>query len=367
MNNFFNIFFSFLPILIIGFFIFFISQKHKKSYSSQDKEWYLQFALSKEDAVSQLFFLLSFFFLGITLLAFNKDLGDILTWRTILFITSFIGLIGAYYLKTVYVLIFSLIGLISWWGVQATQWANDGGISTITIFVGLSFLALLFYSLGHLHEKQIKFKRFALVYLVLGIIFITGILFLFSTKPGIGALGEMTKRLSFFNSWQLTLSLFIFFVSLIGITIYSTMQKLLSSYELLAVFTLTCLFGIIAFLPEQTMFISTTHSFNFFSINNELSSIGIFWAIIFNFVIFFELLGLIFSGYIRRETWLINFGAFFLFLLIIIKYFDWFFTYLDKSIFFIGAGILLFIVGWFMERGRRYMISNIKAQSQQIQ
>jgi len=361
--------FSFLlwPILIIGLIVFFIRRRHKKLHPSQDKEWYLQFALSKEDVVSQLFLLLSFFFLGVTLLAFNHDFGEPLSWRAILFITSAIGLISAYYLKIIYTLVFSLVGITGWWGAQAAQWIDGKDIKTSALFAGLSFLALIFYSLGHLHEKQMKFKRFALVYLVLGIIAITGALFFFSTKPGIGIIGEMTKGASFFGSWQLTLSLFVFLIALVGATLYAAAQKLLSPFEMIAVFALTCLFGIIALLPEQTMFVQTGHSYYSYYSGNELSSSGVLWALIFNFAIFFELLGLIFSGYSRRETWLINLGALFLFLLIIVKYFDWFFTFLDKSIFFIGAGILLFVVGWFMEKGRRYMISNIKAQAQQIQ
>lgn len=334
---------------------------------TQDKEWYLQFALSKEDAVSQLFLLLSFFFLGVTLFAFNHDFGEPLSWRVILFITSAIGLISAYYLKNIYTLVFSLVGMMGWWELQAAQWIVGKDIKTSALFAASSFLALIFYSLGHLHEKQMKFKRFALVYLVLGIIAITGALFFFSTKPGIGIIGEMTKGASFFGSWQLTLSLFVFLISLVGATLYAAVQKLLSPFEMLAVFALTCLFGIIALLPEQTMFSQAGHSYYLYYHDNELSSTGVLWALIFNFAIFFELLGLIFSGYLRRETWLINLGALFLFLLIIVKYFDWFFAFLDKSIFFIGAGILLFAVGWFMEKGRRYMISNIKAQSQQIQ
>jgi len=67
-------------------------------------------------------------------------------------------------------------------------------------------------------------------------------------------------------------------------------------------------------------------------------------------------------GYLKRENWLINLGAFFIFILIFVKYFDWFFAFLDKSIFFISAGILLFVVGWFMEKGRRYLLSTIKKE-----
>lgn len=352
--------FLFWPIVIIGLIVFFVRRRKKSGHPATDKEWYLQFVLSKEDAVSQFFLLLSVFFLGVTLLAVNKDLGDPFSWRTILFITSALSLVSAYYLKALYSLAFGLIAITAWWGAQAAEWIQGKDIAISVIFVGLAFVALLFYSIGHLHEREIKWKRFALVYLVFGIISITGALFFFSSKPGIYALGEMTKGASFFGSWQITLSLFVFLISLVGVALYTVAKKLVSSFEFLAVLLLTFLFGVIALLPQQSMFIQVGNSYSFYYGDQELSSIGVLWAIVFNFAVFFELLGLIFSGYLRRETWLINLGALFLFLLIVVKYFDWFFTSLDKSIFFIGAGVLLFAVGWFMEKSRRYMILNIK-------
>jgi len=368
MFGFFGIFsliFYLFPLIIIGLIVFWIIRHRKKGHPSQDREWYLRFALSKEDAVSQLFLLLSFFFLGVTLLAFNRDLGDPFSWRTVLFITSVIGLVGAYYFKTIYTLVFSLVGITSWWGAQAAEWLQNKDIKASAIFAGLAFIALLFYALGHLHEKEIKFKRFALVFLVLGIIAITGALFFFSTKPGLGVLGGMTKGEPIFGSWQITLSLFIFIVSIVGVTLYSAGKRLISPFELIAVFVFTALFGLIVLLPEQNMFVQSGSRYSIYR-GGELSGSGVFWALIFNLAVFLELLGLIFSGYLRKEGWLINLGAFFLFLLIIVKYFDWFFTFLDKSIFFIGAGILLFVVGWFMEKGRRYILKDIKSESQQI-
>jgi len=361
--------FLLLLILIISFIGFLMRRRrHKKLHPYQDKEWYLQFALSKEDAVSQLFLLLSFFFLGVTLLAFNHDFGEPLSWISILFITSVIGLVGAYYLKTIYTLAFSVVGLTSWWAAKGAQWMDAEGIRASVLLASLSFFALIFFLLGHLHGKQMKYKRFALVYLVFGIIPITGELFFFSTKVGLLTFGRMTTGNSFFSSWQLALSLFIFLISIVGIAIYAAMRKLLFPFEMFAVLALTCLFGIIALLPEQNMLAQTGCSY-YSDIDfgdGRLSNTGILWALVFNFTTFFELLGLIFSGYSRREIWLINLGALFLFSFIIVKYFDWFFTFSDKSIFLIGAGVLLFVIGWFMEKGRRYMISNIKSQARQI-
>ncbi len=353
------------PIIIIGFIVFFARHRKKSGQSSIDKEWYLQFALSKEDAVSHFFLLLSIFFLGVTLLAFNREFGNPFSLLSILFITSVLGLVSAYYLKVLYSLLFGLISITTWWMMQAAEWMQDKNIKTSAIFVGLAFIALLFYSLGHLHESETKWKRFAFVYSILGILSITGILFFFSTKLGLSVLGNMTKGVSFYDSWQITLSLFIFLAGLAGAAIYTATKKLISPFEFIAILTLTLLFSVIALLPQQTIFIHAGRSFYYG--NGGLSNSGVLWAIIFNLTVFFELLGLIISGYLRRETWLINLGTFSLFFLISVKYFDWFFTFLDKSIFFIGAGILLFIVGWFLEKGRRVMLSNIKVRARQIQ
>lgn len=359
------LFYLFLLVAVIGIIVRIIfslfRRKNKGTHPADDKEWYLQLALSKEDSLSQFFYLLSFFFLGVTLIAFNRDFGDPFSWQTILLAASAIGLAGAYRFKALYVLPFSLIGLTSWWGAQAAEWMQGKDIKSSAIFAGLMFVALFFYSLGHLHEKEIKWKRFSLVYLFLGIISVTAALFFLSTKPGLSSLGDMARGFSFFSSWQMTLSLLLFLAAIVGTALRAINKKLMSPFEFSAVLLLTFLFGAIALLPQQSMFL-----LYYYSGNQDLSGTGILWAIIFNFVLFFELLGLIFSGYLRQETWLINLGAFFLFLLIIVKYFDWFFTFLDKSVFFIGAGILLFAVGWFMEKGRRYMISNIKTQSQKI-
>lgn len=116
----FNILREFLWILlIVGLVLFFIRRRTKKAHSLQEKDWYRRLTLSQEDAVSQLFLLLSVLFLGTTLLAFNRDLGDPLSWRTIFLITSVIGLASAYYFKAVYLLTYGLIGTASWWGIQA--------------------------------------------------------------------------------------------------------------------------------------------------------------------------------------------------------------------------------------------------------
>ncbi len=352
-----------IPLFLIGFIVYFIIHaiRGRSKKGIKEKDWYLQLSLSKEDTVSQFFFLFSVFFLGITLLAFNKDLGEPLSWRTILLLVSVVGLGVAYYFKVIYTLAVSLIGLAGWWGAQAAGWTQGKDIKGTALFTGLLFVAILFYLLGRFHEKEIKFKRVSIVYSILGLISVTAALFFLSTKSGLGILEDMTKGVSFFASWEITLSLFVFLIFLVGTLVYTLSKKLVFKSEAVAIGFLVVLLCIIALLPEQSMFLQQRGHYGVYR-GADLSGAGILWAIIFNILIFLELIGIIFLGYLKRENWLINLGVFFIFLLIFVKYFDWFFTFLDKSIFFIGAGILLFVVGWFMEKGRRYLLSTIKRE-----
>lgn len=351
--------FSFIlwPIIVIGLIILVMRRRGAKSAASQDRDWYLQLALSKEDAISQWFLLLSVFFLGITLLNFNREIGSPFHWRIITLVTSLVGLGVAYYFRIISTLIFSLIGVVTWWVLQATDWMQNKDIKSSAILASLAFIALLFYSLAHLHEIKLKYKRMALVYKILGIVSITCLLFVLSSKLGLNMLESTLKGGLFFGSWQITVSLLLITTALVGTTVFGMLRKLILTSEFVGILLLTVLFGVLIFLPEQSMLVRQGRF-----LSGELSTNGIFWAIIFNLAIFFELLGLIFSGYLRKEEWLVNVGTLFLFLLIIAKYFDWFFSFLDKSIFFIGAGILLFVVGWFMEKGRKYMIANMKGE-----
>lgn len=352
-----------IVILIIFFVARFFIRKHK-SLSNKERDWYLQVFLSKEDGVSQAFFLLSVLFLGVALLSINRNFGDPLSWRTIIFITSLVGLGVGYYFKAIYTIIVGLLGLTFWWGIQAAWWlyemkqTTDTMVKPIYVFIGLAFVTLLYYMAGRVYEKDIKFKRLALVYFILGLFSVTAMLFFLSLKSGIEALEEMTQGLKFFASWQITISLFIFVIVSLASLFYVFSKKLVLRSEALVLFIITLLFIILMQLPEINL-INNERSYGL-SMERGLTAAGALWAIIFNIVIFLHVLGIIFLGYLRKENYLVNIGTFILFILIIVKYFDWFFASLDKSIFFIGAGILLFIVGWFMEKGRRYMLSNIE-------
>ena len=72
------------------------------------------------------------------------------------------------------------------------------------------------------------------------------------------------------------------------------------------------------------------------------------------------LVGLLFLGYVRREDWLVTFATVLLFIFIVVKYFGWAMSLLNRSVAFLAAGVLLLVIGWLMERSRRYLIDKME-------
>jgi hypothetical protein len=339
-----------LPLLIIGLIVYFvilaIRIRGRIKKRVKEKDWYLQLSLSKEETVSHFFFLFSVFFLGLTLLALNKDLGDHFSWQTILLFTSIAGVIIGYYFKVIYTLAVSLVGFTAWWGVQATEWAKSKDIKDSVLFTGLLLIAIIFYLLGRTHEKEIKFKRLSLLYSILGLIPITGALFFLSTKSGLKILEEITKGASLFNSWEITFFLFAFIAFIIGLLIYTLNKKLIFKQEASIICLLTLLFVIIALLPEQTIFFRDV----------DLSKIGIFWATVLNILVLIETFGLVVLGYLRKENWLRKLGLLGIGILFLAKFIEW--SNLGNNIslklmgviIFLNCGLLIYLLSKFLEK-----------------
>lgn len=346
--------FSFIiPLVLIVWAIVKLFSHRERKHPTKDKVWYLRLAFSKDDAVSQWLLLLGFLFLGIALQAFNKNFNEAIPPLFLLLFVAIVALVASYYWRLLYTLVFSLLALVGWWLAKAVEWANVADIRLAGVFTGFVFIVLLFYLLARWHEKDIKFKRFSLVYLILGLLPFIILVVYMPTKSGIYNLWALLAGSSIFSSWQLVVSLAFLAAAIIGLLFYLLNRNLISMYEAVAVVVALLLFLFITlFLHEQDLF---------YRGGLYLSNAGIILAVIFNVWSLSQLVGLILLGYLRREVALINFGAAVIFIFIIVKYFDWFFSFMDKSLFFVGAGILMFVLGWFMEKGRRAMLDNLKA------
>lgn len=312
-------------------------------------------AFSREDLTSQCLFVISLLFLGTTLFSFNRSWGDPISWQAVILITGLVGLAAAYYLKLLYSLIVSWFGLFIWWIVQVFVWSEGKKLNSSWFWGMFFFFGLVNYLIGRVHQNQ-RWKRFAMVYTVFGLIIISFLLFLFSSRIGFELFEPIKDSKILFASWQLASSWLALIAATAVLLFYSFYKKQLRAWELIGWLSFAVFFGILTFVSLPVL-LQYSQSYGY---GGSLTEAGVTWMVVFNVLAFLQLLGIIFAGYARQETWTINFGAFLLFVFIAVKYFDWFFTFLDKSVFFLVAGVLLFLVGWFMEKGRRYMVSTVE-------
>lgn len=85
-------------------------------------------------------------------------------------------------------------------------------------------------------------------------------------------------------------------------------------------------------------------------------------ALAFNLAYFGALLWLLYAAVHGGNRWLVNQAFFFFALTLLARYFDTFWTLMDRSLFFMGGGLALLFGGWWLEQQRRRLTREITAQ-----
>ncbi len=337
--------------LILAVISSFLRTKKRNTAEINESNWYIQISLSRQDALSQIFLLLGGLAAANAIFTVNNELGGLVSWRFILMVAVMIFFAIAYYWKSVYSAILATVGLLFWWCAQVTYWqigSKNFFEEVAAIPLGLMWLALALYAVGFIQMSFSAWKRFGLAYLLIGVFLANWILFSYSTQYGLESLESMAV-----GPLQNILALTVVGGAATIVVLYAWSRKILLNAELIGIEIIFLLFGSFVVAASGRELVS----------GDMLWPEGILWAVIMNFILFAEILGTILIGYVRRELLLVNLGAVLMIFFVGIKYFDWFFKFFDKSIFFIFAGILLFSVGWAMEKGRKYLARAMKEQT----
>lgn len=346
----------FWPTVLILAIIFIVKRVRSKKNSNKTSSSLLIFTDSPEEELSQWFVFLGVLFFGGSILFINEWLGQPLEGRNILLLMSIAGFFCTYYFKAILTLIVAMLNLITWVIFNGFVWNQSLDFKYSALLTTISFLLITFYIIGRIHSGSPKINQLAKAYLLFSTLMITGLLFILSSNDGSTILNGILTGESIFTSWKMTSVLSVTAVGALMFFAFSIYKKLLSWPEILSVGILFMVFTSLLFInacvPESNP------NLLYDTLANSCKSTSI--SVLFNLVLFLYIFGIIITGYIRRSSTYINYGAITLFLFIFVKYFDWFFDSLDKSIFFIIAGLILFGVGWFMEKGRKIVISNIK-------
>lgn len=373
--------FLFWPMVIIFVIILLVRKRRSKNDHAVKKSGFLLFTDSPEAELSHWFIFLAVPFFGITLLSINQSLGQPIAPHYILLAMTIVGFASAYFFRAILTLLLSMISILSWIITSGITWYSGNEFKPSIIVAVFVFTLLAFYIVGQIHANSQKFRHFSKLLIFLSMLLVILFLFLLSSEASEGFVEGITKGKSMLNSWQMTTTFLFGLAGVLGLLVYGIYKKILTWPEFLSTTILIFLFAILSVWQPLVPFsvpksARTGEPMPFY---NQASSPTVtnntmilpryeypsdLMLIIFNTILFFQIFGVIINGYIRRDSWYVNLGAVMLFMFIIVKYFDWFFSFLDKSIFFIIAGLLLFGVGWFMEKGRKMVITNIKTDLQ---
>ena len=340
-----------IPILIIWL----IWKAFQKKNGKKDLDVIAFF--TKNSTLQEIFFALAFGFSEIATLAINRDLGSPIQMQYIpLAFGSLLTAFG-YKLKLQLTTFVGIITLTSWTLYKVEDYSSKiaGSSSAILLTLVIGCFGIIYYLGGRLIRSGNLFRVMGTIFTLAGALLTTGYLFVLSTESGLSSLAYDTKDL-IFNYWQLSLIFAVFILMALVMIIYATVTKVITKFETFSSIMIIGLLLVLSIFINHDLLIEVTR------FSQELSGTGLFLAVITNAVCYMYILFHLFSGYVRKEATSINVSIFFLVIFLFVKYFDWFYDFLDKSLFFIGAGIFLFVIGFGMERGRRSILDNMRRE-----
>lgn len=300
-----------------------------------------------------LFLLLSVMFFWYSIYALNRNFALPFGWASILISAAVFSLVLSYVHKARITLVFGLAAFyvgLSGWLIGPRVFLQTAEVARpATLIAAHIFLAIIYFSLGSFHSSHPSFRRFYPLFTALGLAPILFLLFTFSTRAGLGALEDITHTGKFFASLKVSFTAISLGVLALVLTVFAWLRQRLTVWEAAGSILIGLVFAFLALSGYQTWF--TGEAF---------TPTGFLWTVIFNAVCFFVSIGYILMGMVKNEEWPINLGVVLICIFIVIKYFDWMFSFLDKSVFFVGAGLLLLGLGLFLERGRRNLLSHLK-------
>ena len=254
----------------------------------------------------------------------------------------------AYLLRLKTLLSLSLIVLILWLGLEAKYWVTDESASLYGILPGELMLVPLYllaglalWAMGLMHRGYRRLRSLSGPFIVLGLLaaFIPGFVLTFDVFWG---------RLGAPSLWPFYVALpALFFLSCTGAGL-SRDREVGWVWEMLF---LAIVLGLGLYL---SLFFQGSPA-------ARHSDLVLASNIIFALAIFIVLL----LGYLREHPAYVNIALLFFVLDLIVRYFDFFWKLLPRSLFFIIGGLTLLLGGVLLERKRRELLASFRAPEEE--
>lgn len=244
----------------------------------------------------------------------------------------------------------AILVAIAWYGYQLSAWHIErlGAASLIGLAAFIPY-GLLILGLGEFQGSFARTRPFSIPFVRLGLVAIFAMLWIFSfadlwrsvgsMRAGADGLGDTGTASLYLNASFLLFSaaaiaLFALSVRRLGIDRASILESAGAAALLLSSL-------LVVFHPFAD---AAQYALTF----NALLLAAVVWAIV---------LGI----WTRREA-LVNIALCFFVLVVVARYFDFFFSFMDRSLAFIGGGLVLLAGGYLLERSRRRLLLSIRTE-----
>lgn len=226
----------------------------------------------------------------------------------------------------------ALLSYIWLWLFAWKDWDSFFYFPSLFLIAGV-----LLFGIGGLHYLREELSEIARLYRIAGIKVAMFALFLLTFDDFCVYKSQAWMKMS--TSGQITSVVVFLAVAAAVITTINLAFKIVKTDTLRLENTIA--YGLIA-MGAMVFFLPATTKFY-----------GCLYAVIFNVVLAGIIFVLIYVGYNREDIKLVNIGMGYLTLLVIVRYFDFFWDLLPRSIFFIVGGIILVLGGASLEKKRR--------------
>jgi len=259
----------------------------------------------------------------------------------------FVGVIPvAYFTRSKAILTLAILAALGALGYKTAQWFEGVRYEQYAFFAFYLVLGLVLYGIGSLHSRFERLEYYTPRYQVFGLILLFGIMYVLSFKDiynerALTAWDFLMLPSAFAVAFHIAAALAVI-CTIWGLFIDVNRKRL--SFQLSSDLAAIVLFVAIGYLLLGLPFTSP-----------------IYYAVIFNLLLFAGIIGLIFLGYFRGFSSLVNIALVFFGLAVIGRYFDLTWELLPRSLFFILGGFLLLGGGILLERFRRKTLQQMQA------
>ena len=259
----------------------------------------------------------------------------------------FVGVIPvAYFTRSRAVLTLAILAALGGLGYKLSHWLGGVDNPQYAVFAFYLVLGILLYGIGAVHARYERVKLYASRYQVFGLILLLLLMYILSFKGIYSQHGLINWDIlnlpsAFTITFHVAAALAVIAAAWsLAIDVKQKSASFKQSGDLAAM----VVFIVIGYLVLTLPFASP-----------------VAYAVVFNIFLFAGVIGLIFLGYFRGNSSLVNIALVFFGLGVIGRYFDLAWKLLPRSLFFIIGGLLLLGVGMLLERLRHRTMQRMRA------